>query len=153
MNGTNLTLYDFLNYVVIWTLMLLTCNIKPNTINEWLYFVLAYFVGLIIVKLHENTFWYSYVRNPRHLIKSAENELDNKKKDNDKNSYNINYYRIFGDKATTNIRILEEQFAFVMNLMIPMAIFLLMFFFCKERIVAILNLGSLAVNCNSCCHI
>lgn len=149
MNGTTLTLYDFLNYVVIGALMLLTCNIKPNTINEWLYFVLAYIVGLIIVKLHENTFWYSCVRNPRHLIESAEKELDNNKKD--KNSYLKNYYRIFGDKVATNIRILEAQFAFVMNLMIPMAIFLLMFSFCKEKIVAILNLGSFDVNCNCCC--
>lgn len=151
MNGTTLTLYDFLNYVVIGALMLLTCNIKPNTINEWLYFVLAYIVGLIIVKLHENTIWYSCFRNPKCLIENGKRELTRTKSNPVLNQYYKEYYNLLGDKTSRTITILEAQFAFVLNLLIPVVSFLLISCFCKERILWIFQNDNLVANDNCCC--
>lgn len=139
MNNTNLTLYDFLNYEVVGVLMLLACNIKPNTIDTWLFFIFAYIVGLIVSKLNENCIWSKCLRNPQCLIDEAERDLENIKTEPNKSRYYISYYRIFGNKVSDNIRILEAQYAFVWNLIIPTIVYVVMFAYCSERLNNIFN--------------
>lgn len=154
MNSTTLTLYDFLNHVVIGALMLLACNITPYTTNEWFYFMLAYIVGLIVTKLHEKTYWWNSFRNPNCLIQNANIKLKRTKADDTKNQYYKNYYRVFKHKVNENISILEAQFAFLMNLMIPMIVFIVMFSVCKDRLIIIFSKDNYIINeCNCCCQL
>ena len=132
MNSTSLTLYDFLNYEVIGAFMLLACNVSPNTIDSWMFFVCAFMVGLIVSKLNEESIWGRCSRNPKCLIKKAKEKLEKTKDDAEKNKYYEAYYRVLGDKVKDSIRILEAHFAFVRNLIVVDIVYF-MLYMCRGK--------------------
>lgn len=140
MDKTTLTLYDFLNYEIIGALMLLACNVKPDMINSWLYFLFAYVVGIIIVKLNENTIWSSLMRNPECIILMAKDNLTSTKNKPSLDSYFRDYYRVFEGKISDNIRTLEAQYAFVWNLIVPVCTYVFSFI-CKGGCSHMIKIG------------
>ena len=121
MNSITLSLFDFLNYEVIGYLMLRICNI-PAQDDNWLYFVVAYIVGLIVVKLNEKAPWTLVLRNNNYFIK-GKNNLNNTKD----NEYYKQYYHVLGEKVGNTISILEAQYAFVWNLLFVVVVYFVTF--------------------------
>ena len=136
--NTEVTLYDFLNYEVIGGLLLLLCNIMPNTLSpSWLFFVFAFIAGLVFSKLVENAFWTKWTRNPEWAIRKGVETLNKYLNDNQQRySYSINeyyrdYYRVSKEPSYKTILILEAQYRFICNLL---TISLLCFFACLVRL-------------------
>ena len=127
MNNITLSLFDFLNFEVIGYLMLRICNIVPKNDGDWLFYVIAYIVGLVVVKLNEKTPWSECMRNNRCFISKGNKSLRElkSKKDADntrKYQYYKKYYHVLGDRVGNNISILEAQYAFVWNLLVVLIV-------------------------------
>ena len=135
MNSITLSLFDFLNYEVIGYLMLRICNI-PTQDDNWFYFVVAYIVGLIVVKLNEKTPWSECMRNNRCFILKGNKTLNNlnngKDVDHVKYQYYRKYYHILGSKAGNTISILESQYAFVWNLLVVLIVYSIEYLVCDK---------------------
>ena len=132
--NTEISLYDFLNYEVIGTLLLILCNIMPNTLSSfWLFFVFAFIAGLIFSKLAENAFWTKWTRNPKWAIRKGVETLNKHLNINQQiSNYSINeyyrdYYRVSKEPSYKTILVLEAQYRFICNLMI---VSLVCFFVC-----------------------
>ena len=141
MNSITLSLFDFLNYEVIGYLMLRICGFAPcqricNCAScqdgDWLFYVIAYIVGLVIVKLNEKTPWSECMRNNRCFIEKGNGALRKLKcgieEDNMKKyQYYKKYYHVLGDRVGNTISILESQYAFVWNLLFVVVVYFVTF--------------------------
>lgn len=137
MNNITLSLFDFLNYEVIGYLMLRICNIVPKNDGDWLFYVIAYIVGLVVVKLNEKTPWSECMRNNRCFISKGNKSLRElkSKKDADntrKYQYYKKYYHVLGDRVGNTISILESQYAFVWNLLVVLIVYSVEYLVCGK---------------------
>lgn len=113
--NTSLSLYDFLSHVVIGVVILMLCNIAPDTLgSSWMFGGCAYIAGFVFSKLNESAFWSAYTRNPKFLIENAYANLNNLNcKDK---SYYKAYYNYSQRSYFSTITILEAQYSFIYNL-------------------------------------
>lgn len=146
MNSITLSLFDFLNYEVIGYLMLRICGFAPcqricNCAScqdgDWLFYVIAYIVGLVIVKLNEKTPWSECMRNNRCFIEKGNGALRKLKcgieEDNMKKyQYYKKYYHVLGDRVGNTISILESQYAFVWNLLVVLIVYSVEYLVCDK---------------------
>lgn len=122
--NTSLSLYDFLSHVVIGVVILMLCNISPDTLgSSWMFGGCAYIAGFVFSKLNESAFWTICTRNPEILIYNAKKELQNIKDDSAMHEYYRAYYNFSQRKHFSVITILEAQYSFFYNLSV-IALFL-----------------------------
>jgi hypothetical protein len=142
-SSVKITLYDFLNYIVIGVLSLLICNLTPDKILPiWLYLIIALLSGFIFAKLSENAFWYKWIRNTDCFILKANKEIIIVKSRIYQNSYIKDYYTLSGTKTFNTITILEAQFAFVYNLIVLLFLYSILNF----NTISSITLDSISFN-------
>ena len=117
--------------------MLRICNIVPKNDGDWLFYVIAYIVGLVVVKLNEKTPWSECMRNNRCFISKGNKSLRElkSKKDADntrKYQYYKKYYHVLGDRVGNTISILESQYAFVWNLLVVLIVYSVEYLVCGK---------------------
>ena len=138
---SKLTIYDTLTYEIIGCLLLLICRIVPSDLspNKWLFFILAYILGLTFSKLTGNTFWGKLSRNPKGLILSGYANLRKTIGSAYKDKYIKAYYFLSQRNTFNTILILEAQFAFMYNLIHLIIIVLIKQLSNSEYIICIIN--------------
>lgn len=155
--NTEISLFDFLNYEIIGTLLLLLCNIMPNTLSpSWLFFVFAFIAGLIFSKLAENAFWTRWTRNPKCLLIEAKLDTRQSRRKRVLKNYYKDYYRLSRNATYKTVLILEAQYSFLYNLWLLLILYLIMIYYSEDSMIQFIEsikCGTFSIDCCKCCHV
>lgn len=121
--NTSLSLYDFINNVIIGFLLIVACFPLGYTFSDvsWtLLFICSYAVGLLYSKLNEMSIG-AILRNRSTIIKKSLSNSTKKyyKRKSEKNCEDLyfrSYYKGWKEYCRKEIEILEAQLAFIRNL-------------------------------------
>lgn len=121
--NTSLSLYDFINNVIIGFLLIVACFPLGYTFSDvsWtLLFICSYAIGLLYSKLNEMSIG-AILRNRSTIIKKSLSNSTKKyyKRKSEKNCEDLyfrSYYKGWKEYCRKEIEILEAQLAFIRNL-------------------------------------